>query len=403
MLANRLLKLLPSLSIYFVGMGAFLLSDFLVVKNITDIGVVSNWAFIKSTLILVAVVAVFGAEQSILRYPQGLKKVYKLIIGRTFILSLLISVFLSFYSPVKDFIFWLISIVGLAFTIIFYSILRTSLNMSLSQLCQNLWKIILLFLVVYSVFYGEFDAKSVYIFSIYFSILILSFFLVLLKDSWLNYYKNHTGNHVDKKTILSISNYFIVSALTLNFSANFEQLVLNFLDLKYESALFLAHTSVFFPLVLILNGVLGFYLGPYVKNNENKINSGLITKSIFIMSLVSLVLCFLSFLIGYFVFKKYYSQYEFNIFITLSLLFVGYFRMLYLIPSCLVGVIGSDKITKRYILNNFFVVVVLLVILLVSRSIDNIFYAVIIAGVINWALRALTGIYYSYVNLQKVG
>lgn len=403
MLAKRLLKLLPSLSIYFIGMGAFLLSDFLVVKNIEDIGVVSNWAFIKSTLVLVSVVAVFGAEQSILRYPQGLRKIYKIIIIRTFILSTLISVLLSLYSPINDFVFWLVSIIGLSSTIIFYSILRTSLNMSLSQLCQNLWKIILLFLVVYSVFYGEFDAKSVYIFSIYFSILILSFFLVLLKDSWLNYYKNHTGNHVDKKTILSISNYFIVSALTLNFSANFEQLVLNFLDLKYESALFLAHTSVFFPLVLILNGVLGFYLGPYVKNNENKINSGLITKSIFIMSLVSLVLCFLSFLIGYFVFKKYYSQYEFNIFITLSLLFVGYFRMLYLIPSCLVGVIGSDKITKRYILNNFFVVVVLLVILLVSRSIDNVFYAVIIAGVINWALRALTGIYYSYVNLQKVG
>lgn len=402
MLAKRLLKLLPSLSIYFIGMGAFLLSDFLVVKNIEDIGVVSNWAFIKSTLVLVSVVAVFGAEQSILRYPQGLRKIYKIIIIRTFILSTLISVLLSLYSPINDFVFWLVSIIGLSSTIIFYSILRTSLNMNLSQLCQNLWKIILLLFAFYAIFYGELEAKTIYISSIYLSILILSVFLMVTKESWLGYYKNHEGQEIDQKSILTISNYFIISALTLNLSSNFEQLVLNFFHLSYESALFLAHTSVFFPLVLVFNGVLGFYLGPYVKNNENKISKNTVTKSIFIMSMISFLLCIISFIMGYYIFNKYYDQYDFNVFIALSLLLVGYFRMLYLIPSCIVGVIGSDGITKRYILNNFFVIIFLLIGLFMSRNIDDIFYAVIIAGVINWALRALTGIYYSYVNLKRV-
>lgn len=380
-------------------MVAFLLSDIFVVKFISDAQAVANWAFIKAVLMLASVVAVFGAEQSILRYPQNFLSCLKKISIRTIFYTAIIATFLYFFSQVKSFIFWFFSILGLSITIILYSALRTSLNSFLALLSQNLWKILIFIIIVLGSTLGFLNIPLIFLSAIYFSVFIL--FLILLKNKdWLEYYKNHKDEKVEDRYFFSISNFFIISALTLNISISFEQLTLNILGLTKESALYLAHTSALMPVVLILNGFLSFYLGPYVKNNINKLDKNKLSKLILAIFISSLFLSGLSLSIGYFFFNYFYSTYDFNIFISVSVLLVCVLRMLYIIPSSFVGVVGRDDLTKKYIILNLISILlgVLFVFLLAK---ENIFYFILVVAILNWLFRVGLGIFYSYRNLEQ--
>lgn len=396
---TQLIKIFPSLIIYILGMVAFLLSDIFVVKFISDAQAVANWAFIKAVLMLASVVAVFGAEQSILRYPQNFLSCLKKISIRTIFYTVIIATFLYFFSQVKSFIFWFFSILGLSITIILYSALRTSLNSFLALLSQNLWKILIFIIIVLGSTLGFLNIPLIFLSAIYFSVFIL--FLILLKNKdWLEYYKNHKDEKVEDRYFFSISNFFIISALTLNISISFEQLTLNILGLTKESALYLAHTSALMPVVLILNGFLSFYLGPYVKNNINKLDKNKLSKLILAIFISSLFLSGLSLSIGYFFFNYFYSTYDFNIFISVSVLLVCVLRMLYIIPSSFVGVVGRDDLTKKYIILNLISILlgVLFVFLLAK---ENIFYFILVVAILNWLFRVGLGIFYSYRNLEQ--
>lgn len=395
---RKLIKILPSLIIYLLGMVTFLLSDIFIVKFVSDTQTVANWAFIKAVLMMAAVVAVFGAEQSILRYPQNFLSCLKKICIRTILYTVLIASLLCFFSQVKDFIFWFFSILGLSTTIILYSALRTSLNSYLALLSQNLWKIIIFIIILLGYFFGFINIQTLFICAIYFSLLILSFILLKNKD-WINYYKNHKDDKVEDRYFFNISNFFIISALTLNISVSFEQLTLNILGLKQESALYLAHTSALMPILLILNGFLSFYLGPYVKNNVTKLDKGKLSKLILAIFLSSILLCSLSFILGYFFFKYFYSAYEFNSLICISVLLIGMLRMFYIIPSSFVGVIGRDDLTKKYIILNLISVLIgIFMIFLLDK--EHIFYIVLAVAILNWVFRVALGIFYSYRNLE---
>src|SRR5690606_40551934 len=111
-------------------------------------------------------------------------------------------------------------------------------------------------------------------------------------------------------------------------------------------------------------------------------------------------LCGLSFSVGYLFFKYFYSTYDFNIFISVSVLLVCMLRMLYIIPSSFVGVIGRDDLTKKYIILNL-ISVLLAVLLIFLLAKENIFYIILVVAILNWLFRVGLGIFYSYINLEQ--
>lgn len=398
---NKIKALAPSLTIYLLGMLSFLLSDVFVVKFVGDKDIVSSWAFIKATLTLAAVVAVFGSEQSILRYPQNLLSCYKKIFSRTVFYSSIIAFLLMSFSPVKSFLFWLFSIIGLAFIVVFYSVLRTSSSFYLALLSQNLWKFFLFLVIVGLYAFNYFNLYLIFLISIYLSLIII--FLIALKNkNWISYYKNHKDEKVDNKYFFSISNFFIISALTLNVSVGFEQLALNFLGLSSESALYLAHTSALLPIVLVFNGFVSFYLGPYVKNNSNLFDKKKFFKIIVVLISAAFILSVFSLLLGWLFFNSFYQNYEFNLMIASSVLLIGVFRVLYIIPSSFVGVIGRDDLTKKYIILNFISLLFVSALIFYIRDFQSIFMIILIFSILNWLFRVVLGIYYSYINLIHI-
>lgn len=386
---------------YILGMVCYLASDIIVVKLSEGSEVVSKWAFVKAMLTLASVVAVFGSEQSILRFPQNLLKSYKKIILRTFIYAFIISILLTVFSPIDNIAFWYLSVLALSSIVLMYSILRTSSNFNTAMLFQNLWKILLLVFVVLIYFIEPSKLYLAFTVSLYASILINLFFL--RKDtSWLRYYQSHSDEEVSNKYFFTISRFFIVSALTLNVSVSFEQLIFNILGLSDESALFLAHTSALLPIVLLFNGFASFYLGPYVKNNYRKLSIKKLSYLLFFCIFLGLVLAVISLILGYLFFKSFYINYDFNIYIGISVVLIGLLRIVYIIPSSFVGVIGRDDLTKKYITYNLVFIFFSIGVIFLFKNSNQIFEIIIIIGLLNWLYRNILGIYYSYLNLEKV-
>ncbi|WAG26817.1 hypothetical protein EEA47_10930 [Vibrio alginolyticus] len=391
-----------SFFIYIIGMGAFLLSD-IVISKYYPLDDIALWAFLKSIMLLAASTVILGLDQVLLRRPETLMSIWRYMILRVLFLSFLVSFVVVLIKPVSIY-FVFVLIVSLAFISLSYSIYRGALKMNRAQISLNGWKVIFFVSVCWSVASESiYNIEGVIIFSVLVSLLGVLVVAMHRKD-WVSYYlvKSREGSIAPKELILKEAKYFFLQTVGLNLSVNFEQILLNFFGFTDSSANLFVHFSVFLPLVVFLNGFIGFYLGPYLREKKDSINITFFKKINLIFILIGLGLSLISYCFGSFAFDYFYSdKYELNNMLAALIVILGFLRLYYVIPSALIGVASSTKRLIQFSKFNIaalalsFLIFVFLVFLNVNPVISVMF-----SSITNWGVRVVTGLFISYQRVR---
>lgn len=388
-----------------MGMGSFLLLD-VIISKYYSFEEISWWAFVKSALALASTICIVGVDQAIIRHPSGLGVALKYLLPRALIISILISTGLACIGGSPGFVYWLICILLLASLSVFGAILRGAYKMNAAQLSLNGWKLLLLALTLSSVYFslGPTLEWSVMLALGTFAIGFSGY--TLLIEGWRKFYREKVIEEgvIPRKIIMTDAKNFFVLTLSLSASINFEQLGLNFLGYERESAILLAHASIYLPFVVFLNGFIGFYLAPYIRKNIHNMRSKNFGRINLVFIFVGVLLSFFSTLLGSVAFDKFYgNKYELDLLVAILLVTSGFARYLYSIPSSFIGVVSVSVDLKRFAFGNlaFLFLSVMLFGVFVLSSFTSAIIAILLCSVMNWVLRVGYGYFLVYKNLRE--
>lgn len=384
-------------------MASFLAVDAVVTRSF-DVDQVAFWAFAKSTILLASTICIYGLDQVIVRHPAALRVISRHLAARCIISAAVISVFLALVSTSAGFVFWF-SVVSLsALLSIYFAVLRGAYLMTMAQFSLNGWKLLLLLLVLGSRYW----IPSASMGWILFIALVLSSLVVVgysfFTKKWKAYYieRERSETIPEKGLMVKEAGYFFLLGLSLTASINLEQLALNFLGLKKESALLLAHFSIFIPLIVFLNGFIGFYLGPFMRVASKRINFQGFKKANSLYALAGLMVSIFSYCFGCIAFDMFFNgRYEISYGLAVLLTALGFARFLYTVPSSYIGVISKSSELKRYsVVNLYFVgfsVIFFFVLMAVGISAEK---SILISSLANWILRVGLGYWLVYRDLR---
>lgn len=396
---KKIIKHIPVLLLYLIGMGGLVIADIVIAKYY-QLAEVETWAFAKSVLLLAASACILGVDQVIVREPGALKIILRFLVVRGTILAIIIALGLNLFSNEVSGITWFVLVASLSFLSFMFAIYRGALKMFSAQLALNGWKFVFLLLVSFLIGSGI-DIDIVLMISIVSSVLLIVFIMFSSKN-WLEIYKEE-NTKLNKSQIISQSYKFVILSLSLNLSINFEQIAINTIGCGENSAVVFAHFTVFLPLIVFLNGFVGFYLGPLLRKNRENFNLKYYYRFAVIFIFSSVGLGFISYFLGMLAFEELYSgKYIFiNEFAILTIL-IGALRLLYSLPSSYISILGSEENLLNYSKSNlifvllFFVGVMSLIKLEVSVP-----FSVLISSLSNWCLRVGYGNYLSISELRK--
>lgn len=391
--------LLFSLIIYGGGLSGMFLSDIYVVSNFS-VEKISEWAFIKSTILIVSTLCLMGYDQLFIRDQTLIKRRFPRFIKHSLIIIFVACIglyFLRDYSIIKVFLlavcFFLMAIQNYI-----TSASRGNYRLWKSQFSANGWKVFLLaFLLV---------NPDWPVFVYYLGVLVLSltcaFFFKGYSDASSQF---KTKESLNDKEAFSMGLSFLLHSLTLVFAVYGEQFIINLFEADVSSSHLFRYVSIFTPIALSLNGFLGFYLGPKIrlKNNSTHGYFRKLSAKIFIYTVLTVVI---SFLFGFYYFRYYlntqYDQLDYMIIAILFLLCI--IRGMYIATSVTLGIFGNSK----QLLNSakytwVSTIFYLLLIILVLSFFNGIFAAQLVCGatLINWILRFFISNIYTAKALKK--
>lgn len=390
---RNIIKLWPALTFYFLGMAGLLFAD-IFISATAQKDTIAFWAFVKSILFISSTLAILGLDQAIVRYPGAFLSNFKSTLIQILVISCLLSFVFSKTNQQINFPSIALLIFLTAMLALFFAISRGANSFNIAQINLNGWKFLfLLFLVLLSrlgiqgyVFWSIFSALLV---SLIFSIL-----LFLKNTKIVDFYTLKAKELPIPKTQFRLAalQLFLLS-ISLNFSINLEQLLLNFSGRPQESAILFAHFVIFTPLLLFANGFTGFLLGPYLREKIHEIFNKL-PFLFFLYLCVGGIVSILAFFIGKQLFHHLYDgKFTIQYSIVMFCLAIGLLRFFYTIPSSFISIVASTKTLRNF---TFLGIIALglsiFIYFIVVISTHNHLNGIIYASIINWSLRSLGGL-----------
>ncbi|WP_299215934.1 hypothetical protein [uncultured Dokdonia sp.] len=382
---KKRIDLLASFGIYGIGLLSFLIIEILIIKKYS-ITSISNWAFYKSTIILIGSFTLLGYDQVLLRDPRLIKIHFKKFVKRALMVSVCSTVVIFF---IKDY-YWeetLLVFLG----IIFYSFInynaaaaRANNQLWRSQFSKNFWKCFILLLLL-----GNF-IEDIFLY------FVIAFAITLLFSFFFNKYELEDFSKVHKDISVSeaegLSRAFLITSLTLLFAVYGEQFVINLYGDEVASAHLFKYFAVVTPIALSLNGFLGFYLGPKIIRNPNS-ESFISYKSLFTkVFLFSVGNTLVSTGVGI-LFLFYYLEIDFkdfDFFLIGTLSCISFIRCIYVTNSVYLGIYANKSelfgIAKYF---GVFTILYLIAVVIALFLFSGIFTAQIISilSLMNWVSR----------------
>lgn len=382
---KKRIDLLASFGIYGIGLLSFLIIEILIIKKYS-ITSISNWAFYKSTIILIGSFTLLGYDQVLLRDPRLIKIHFKKFVKRALMVSVCSTVIIFF---IKDY-YWeetLLVFLG----IIFYSFInynaaaaRANNQLWRSQFSKNFWKCFILLLLL-----GNF-IEDIFLY------FVIAFAITLLFSFFFNKYELEDFSKVHKDISVSeaegLSRAFLITSLTLLFAVYGEQFIINLYGDEVASAHLFKYFAVVTPIALSLNGFLGFYLGPKIIRNPNS-ESFISYKSLFTkVFLFSVGNTLVSTGVGI-LFLFYYLEIDFkdfDFFLIGTLSCISFIRCIYVTNSVYLGIYANKSelfgIAKYF---GVFTILYLIAVVIALFLFSGIFTAQIISilSLMNWVSR----------------
>lgn len=391
-----------SLLIYLISVGGLTLSDLIVVSSFSHDSV-SQWAFFKSVIFVLGGLCIFGFDQLLLREAS-----YYIEIKKQFWLQ---SIFLSAVSSFFLFLYLhsVFETILCFFILVFYSTFlfeasywRGQGKLLISQLYTNLWKLFL-FAVLFIIIVLKMKEN---ILNIYFSSIVLSFFILMMFKFFLINKNDISSEKVTTKERVSffiLGFYFFVHNISLVMANYGEQFLINLFHRSRLSADIFTYITLYASLALAAISFVGFYLGPLVRNNKNfnLENYYYYFKCLILLSVVTLLI---NSVIIVFLKPIFFKELEFDPILWLLTLFMTFFRVIYILPSLCLGVFGSEKVLMKSSFYTFTAVIIYIVIfsLLLQNDSKKIVYVLMCLMSVHWLFKLILSNYFVHLSLSKL-
>ncbi|MEO4209810.1 hypothetical protein [Acinetobacter pittii] len=391
-----------SLLIYLISVGGLTLSDLIVVSSFSHDSV-SQWAFFKSVIFVLGGLCIFGFDQLLLREAS-----YYIEIKKQFWLQ---SIFLSAVSSFFLFLYLhsVFETILCFFILVFYSTFlfeasywRGQGKLLISQLYTNLWKLFL-FAVLFIIIVLKMKEN---ILNIYFSSIVLSFFILMIFKFFLinkNDIRSEKVTTKERVSFFILGFYFFVHNISLVMANYGEQFLINLFHRSRLSADIFTYITLYASLALAAISFVGFYLGPLVRNNKNfnLENYYYYFKYLILLSVVTLLI---NSVIIVFLKPIFFKELEFDPILWLLTLFMTFFRVIYILPSLCLGVFGSEKVLMKSSFYTFTAVIIYIVIfsLLLQNDSKKIVYVLMCLMSVHWLFKLILSNYFVHLSLSKL-
>jgi len=259
-LSKGRLDVVFSFLIYSIGLLSILFADLYVTKHF-ETDRIADWAFTKSTVVLIGTICLMGYDQVFVRDVTLIKRVFKTFVFQSLVISLLSAIIIGIIKgiAISETMMIFGSVFLMALITYFAAASRANFNLWKSQFSTNFWKIILLVILL----------------SNFFSFAILIFLVTLVIAVFLSYFlkgfttKEDIQEILDDSSARNIGISFLLTNITLIFAVYGEQFLVNMYGSEEISAHLFTYFSIFTPIALSVNGFLGFYLGPKLRRKNN--------------------------------------------------------------------------------------------------------------------------------------
>lgn len=382
---KKRIDLLASFAIYGIGLLSFLIIDIIVMKQYSSVHI-ANWAFSKSTIILIGSFTLLGYDQVLLRDPRLIKSYFKKFVIRALVISLLSSLIIFFISD-----YYLDEALLIFFGIILFSFMnynsaaaRANNRLWQSQFSKNFWKFFLLILLFLNL------TENIFLsFVIVFAItLLLAFLFSKTKID----YVSKVHEDISMSSAEGLSRAFLITSITLLLAIYGEQFLINLYGDEIASVHLFKYFAVITPIALSLSGFLGFYLAPKIIRISNSDSltryNSLITNILIFSILNTLVSSCMGVLFMVYYFKINFADLDFFMIVILSC--VSFVRGIYVINSVYVGIYANKSelfgVAKYF---GIFTALYLILIMVTLFLFSGIFTAQIISvlSLMNWISR----------------
>jgi len=381
-----------SFILYGLGILSFLVADLYIVTNSNE-DTVSNWAFYKSILFIFGSVCLLGFDQVLVRNPNLIRVILKKFIPQAVIMSLiLVSLLMTFNSSIQINAYYLyLNVIIFSFILFLSAVFRAKNLLVLSQFTTNFWKVILLFVVYFSLFESV-DFWYLVPLTLVFVIALLAYLMTKNVDSSVKVKQS-------KEKIRTTGLLFLLHNLTLILSIYGEQFFINLLGNAQISYVLFCHFVVFTPIALSVNGFIGFYLAPKIRRYSSftledyqKLNVK--------VSIYTISISILSIFLGFYIFKYLYSDkiVMLNYHVMIALFILCLSRGKYTLASVCLGLFAGQKtlaLTAKinWIILTFYIFT-MVVLLSKFKSIDVVVYIAYLSA-IHWCFRLFFSLHYA--------
>lgn len=337
---KKKIDIVASFALYGLGLLSFLLADIYVSENFSQEHI-AEWAFYKSTIIILGSIVLLGYDQVFVRDPSLVTRFFKRFIVQAISIAVISVTIISFFKnyTLQKGIYLFLGVLLYGFINYSSSSLRACFNLWKAQFSTNFWKVLLLGFL----FFGVFDDLPFYF--------LVPIALTLISALIFGGYKTKEDRslfeNLSDADSRAIATTFLFTNLTLILAVYGEQFLINLSGDTKASAHLFKYFAVFTPIALSVNGFLGFYFAPKIRR-EKKMSINRFKKFSFKISLFAVLVTLISSVIGY-IYMTHFSKIEITtldwlLIVSLSVLCI--IRGIYIATSVCLGIFSDKKRLK---------------------------------------------------------
>jgi len=374
-----------SFLIYSIGLGALFLTDLLVGRAFSHEDI-ADWARLRSLVGIAAVVPLIGLDQVLIRSPAASAQLLRLLAVQVPLLGVVVGLVLQAAGLVD---YWWLGTglaIGSAVSIVLFQYFRSHHRQVLSQFAQQGWKIAALALVAVMAttgWRGDLVLWGVGLILVV-DIVMISAVAVLPPE------KLHPQAPARARTHYAIGGRFMVTGMMLALSVYAEQLVVNRMGSSVEAALYFTSATYFLFPLSFFNGYIAFLIGPWVRDRHDRFITLIKARWWAILASAAVYAVALN-LVGWILWQLVVpSVGAVDLGLQLLLLWAGFARTLYVLPSGYLGVFGMPQQHDVLILLQLLTLAPVIGLFLALRAggVDLV-YSVAAASALNWSLRTV--------------
>ncbi len=387
-------------AIYFLGLLGIALFDLFAARSLS-VSQAASWAYLKSSIFTAAGFCIFGLDQVLVRRPDAFRTLGPLVLIQIALIAIPVSWGIAARSHSSFSVWEMASLLFFTTALVAFSAMfRGAKQFAQGQLALNGWKF----------FFLLFGAGTFYLtgtISLYDSLLGSILVALLIGLAGERATRRTAAFYARSKPMpvreaYKEGSYFFLFSATLAFSVNGEQLVLGWLGDEHGAAALLAHFSVFTPMLIFLNGFLGYLVQPYMRDMK-QLSVATAQRLFLLIVSGSLLLLILSLGVGSLAFTVLFDgKYALDPVLTGLVLGVGFLRSIYLFPSSLLGMRGSRGELTAFLGLQILGLIGFAFVIVLSQRWSPLGGAAVVlaASVLNWTLRAGGGSYLAFRMLR---